>query len=256
MSRRGSGIVSLILFVLAAQAAQADSPDAPVIPRPKHPEPQITTQPKAPGVRDIATTPPKPMIAGTTACDRLTANADDPAHIGDTVPFYAIDARAAIAACRQALKASPTNARFALGLGLALDKARRYGEAMTAYRKALDLGSATAVAEIGSLYHFGGGVPVDGGQAAKLYQEAIDKGSTLALTNLGLLYADGLGVKQDYAKAVKLLEAALAKGEIYSYSELGRRRRHQGPRQSGLALSAGRRSRRAGCELCIGAAPA
>src|SRR5205814_703374 len=139
-------------------------PRAPVIPKPKPLVPQTTTVPKVPGVRDIATTPPKPTVAGATRCDQLTANADDVSHLGDAVPFYAIDARAAIAACRHALKASPTTARFAFGLGLALDKGRQYDKAMTAYRKAVDLGSVAAITQLGTLYHFGGGVPIDGAE--------------------------------------------------------------------------------------------
>jgi TPR repeat protein len=83
--------------------------------------------------------------------------------------------------------------------------ARRYPEAVAAWRKAADQGHARAQNGLGVLYRDGLGVAKDLKQAARWFQAAANNGYAYAMFNLGLAYRDGAGVARDDVEAYKWL---------------------------------------------------
>lgn len=155
-------------------------------------------------------------------CDTLAASPYDPATpAGTGVPFAKIDADAAIAACAEAVKAAPDDARRQAQLGRAYDKANRTPEAIATYEAAIADGSLTALVSLGAIYEGGYGVPVDGAKALGYYQQAADAGLPMGIATLGSLYEQGIGVPQDYARAAQLYKKAADAGSGYGAAALG-----------------------------------
>ncbi|GAA5807862.1 hypothetical protein MFLAVUS_001241 [Mucor flavus] len=108
-------------------------------------------------------------------------------------------------------------------------KAAKYGsgEAQNILGKMYERGLGCvmdAIANIGSMYHYGRGVPVNYTKALNIYQKADDCGS--ALNHIGLLYQNGLGVNQSHSKAMLYFKRAEdlecedsynSIGEVYKY---------------------------------------
>ena len=115
-----------------------------------------------------------------TECDRLAAGPDDPKRVAPAVYDDAVDGKAAEAACRKALKASPDVARFRYQLGRALEAEEDYDAAMAAYEQAFDNGYAAAADAEGMLFDYGLGREIDYDKAAELYQRALDAGDLFA----------------------------------------------------------------------------
>jgi Sel1 repeat/TIR domain len=89
------------------------------------------------------------------------------------------------------------------------------------YEKAAAKGDASAMFNLGVLYHNGQGVAQDYVKAREWYEKAAAKGDASAMFNLGLLYHNGFGVAQDYAKAREWYEKAAAKGQASAMFNLG-----------------------------------
>ena len=89
------------------------------------------------------------------------------------------------------------------------------------YEKAAAKGDASAMFNLGVLYHNGQGVAQDYAKAREWYEKAAAKGDESAMFNLGLLYHNGFGVAQDYAKARAWYEKAAAKGQASAMFNLG-----------------------------------
>jgi TPR repeat protein len=85
---------------------------------------------------------------------------------------------------------------YAFGRGVPQDDA----EAVSWYRKAAELGNASAQFNLGVMYHFGQGVPQDGAEAVSWYRKAAEQGHAGAANNLAVCYEKGLG-PQDHAQA-------------------------------------------------------
>src|SRR5262245_14719527 len=83
------------------------------------------------------------------------------------------------------------------------------------YENAAAKGDASAMFNLGVLYHNGQGVAQDYAKAREWYEKAAAKGDASAMFNLGLRYDNGRGGTQDYAKAREWYEKAQAKGEEY-----------------------------------------
>lgn len=112
-------------------------------------------------------------------CDRLAANPSDasskwPPGVG----FWSISGGAAERACRTALVANPTTARFIYQLGRSLHRQDKYTEALELYEKARALGYAAANEGLAVLYDNGLGVSSDSGKAAQ-YRRDKEKGDAL-----------------------------------------------------------------------------
>ena len=74
-----------------------------------------------------------------------------------------------------------------------------YATALRLWRPLAEQGDAGMQALVGSMYHYGEGIPQDYAQAAAWYRKAADQGFAMAQVNLGVLYALGLGVREDKA---------------------------------------------------------
>jgi len=80
------------------------------------------------------------------------------------------------------------------------------------FRKAADLGDATAMLNLGAMYQLGNHVKEDLEKAVYWYRIAAEKGNPSAMYNLGRMYERGHGVPKDLAKAKELYQKAAAKG--------------------------------------------
>ena len=89
------------------------------------------------------------------------------------------------------------------------------------YRRAGDLGHASAQNNIGQMYKIGEGVPQDHAEAVKWYKKAAEKGDAQAQSNLGIAYFKGRGIPQDYAEAVKWTRKAAEQGVVIAQFNLG-----------------------------------
>jgi TPR repeat protein len=146
----------------------------------------------------------------TGDCDRLAGIPGDlnlpPGLAG--VPFEKIDGKQAVAACRLALKANPSQPRFIFQLGRSLQAAGNPSEAAKYYRQAADLGYAAALTSLANLHADGRGVARDDARAVELYRQAVERGDQRALPGLGSMYERGRGVSRDYSIALRYYQQA------------------------------------------------
>src|SRR6201987_1123537 len=181
--------------------------------------------------------------ADLVLCDRVAADPSDPdkpADVKGVAEIAAADIATALKFCKK-VAGSSRRAMYALGRAYAANQ--QMGEAMTAWRKAADKGSTSAMVELGVAYGTGSGVARDEEAARKLFQRAAEGGNPRGVTNLaalggsaaatnparsrellskaaennaeaqyqlGLMLADGTGVPQDDAGARALFENAAA----------------------------------------------
>jgi TPR repeat protein len=152
-------------------------------------------------------TPVKAQSADLVLCDRLAADPadpDKPADIKGTPDVAPSDIATAIKYCRVAAGAS-RRALYQLGRAYAANG--QLPEAMTAWRKAADKGSTSAMVELGVLYGTGAGVAKDEAQARRLFERAAEAGNPRGVTNLAALSGGG-GAAADPARARELLAKA------------------------------------------------
>ncbi len=110
--------------------------------------------------------------ADLVLCDRLAADPSDPDKPADVkgVPeVAAADIATAIKFCKQAAGGS-RRALYQLGRAYAANQ--QTGEAASAWRRAADKGSTSAMVELGVLYGTGSGVAKDEAAARKLFERA------------------------------------------------------------------------------------
>ncbi|WP_050401407.1 tetratricopeptide repeat protein [Bradyrhizobium embrapense] len=141
--------------------------------------------------------------ADLVLCDRLAADPTDPDKPADVkgVPEIApADVATAIKYCAVAAKSS-RRAMYELGRAYAAN--RQTAEAMSAWRRAADKGSTSAMVELGVLYGNGTGVARDEAQARKLFERAAQAGNARGVSNLAAL--GGGGAAADPARARELL---------------------------------------------------
>src|SRR5215468_5713817 len=151
--------------------------------------------------------------ADLVLCDRIAADPSDPdkpAGVKGVAEIAAADIATAIKFCRQASTAS-RRAMYQLGRAYAAE--RQMQQAMTAWRKAADKGSTSAMVELGVLYGTGAGVAKDEAQARKLFEHAAEAGNPRGVANLAAL-GGGAASSSDPARARELLgKAAEANAE-------------------------------------------
>src|SRR5450631_3381729 len=151
--------------------------------------------------------PARAQSADLVLCDRLAADASDPdkpADVKGVADVAPPDISTAIKYCRNAAGAS-RRALYQLGRAYAAN--RQLPEAMTAWRKAADKGSTSAMVELGVAYGTGAGVARDEAQARKLFERAAEAGNPRGVTNLAALSGGG-GAPADPARARQLLAKA------------------------------------------------
>ncbi len=128
-------------------------------------------------------------------------------------------AAAALAALLLLLPIAPARADFAAGV--AAFEAGDYAAAAAQWRPLAEAGDAAAMRNMGHLYRWGRGVPVDMAAALRWYRAAAELGFARAQANLAALYLNGEGVKLDYAEARKWFEAAARQGHAVAQYNLG-----------------------------------
>lgn len=102
----------------------------------------------------------------------------------------------------------------------ALDK-NDLNEAIKLLREASDLGDAFAQAFLGTMYHFGQGVPKNQLEAVRLYKSSALQGLAWGQINLGHAYEKGDGVPQNYSQARLLYSLAAKQGHPRAKADLG-----------------------------------
>ena len=126
------------------------------------------------------------------------------------------DFAAAIAEWRPLANGGDPTAQFNLGVlyeygqGVPLDPA----EAARWYRLGAEQGNAFAQKALGVLYNAGKGVEKDDAEAVRWYRSAAEQDFPEAQFNLGMSYAKGEGVAQDRAEAHFWLSVAANSGEV------------------------------------------
>ena len=110
--------------------------------------------------------------------------------------------------------ANDPRALFALGVmymrGVGVDAAMDQGAAF--YRRAADLGYASAQYNLGLAYFNGRGVEKDVEQSAAWWRKAADQGHAVAQYNLGAILWSGNGVVQDQAEGMHWFREAKTNG--------------------------------------------
>jgi TPR repeat protein len=157
-------------------------------------------------------------------CDRLAAHPDDPdkpANIKGSFDIAEPDIPAAMKACKAAAEAHDAPRRIWFELGRAYEFNQQPAEAVSAYRKAVEAGSTTAMVGLGALYANGNGVKADLGEARKLFERAAAGGDSLGMTNLGSMYGAGIGVPVNFAKARIWFAKAVAANSADAMFQLG-----------------------------------
>jgi len=158
--------------------------------------------------------------ADLVLCDRLAADPadpDKPKDVKGTPEIAASDIATAIKFCRVA-SASSRRAMYQLGRAYAANK--QAAEAVSAYRKAADKGSTSAMVELGVMLGTGSGVAKDEAQARKLFERAAEAGNPRGVTNLAALPNTG-GAPTDAAKSRAMLMRAAEKNSAEAQFQLG-----------------------------------
>jgi TPR repeat protein len=153
-------------------------------------------------------------------CDRLAGDRLDAQGVGPGVLSGRIDVAKALPACELAAKDQPGSGRFNYQLARVYSALGRNNEAMSAYRKAADLGYTRAVWALGyrALYV----PPTDPAKGLDLLERAAAVGDVYAIHTLGQTYYEGRGVAKDLEKARKFFETAARMGHTFSMNSLGR----------------------------------
>jgi hypothetical protein len=98
---------------------------------------------------------------------------------------------------------------------------RDYSEAMRWFTMAAGQGDAVAEDDVGELYFFGHGVPVDYATAMVWYRRSAAQGNATAQDGIGALYARGQGVAVNYAEALKWFHLSADQGNSDAANWLG-----------------------------------
>jgi TPR repeat protein len=158
--------------------------------------------------------------ADLVLCDRVAADPADPDKPKDVKGVAEIapsDIATAIKFCRTA---SATSRRALYQLGRAYATNKQVSEAASAYRKAADKGSTSAMVELGVMLGTGAGVPKDEAQARKLFERAAEAGNPRGVTNLAAISNTG-GAPADPVKSRAMLMRAAEKNSPEAQYQLG-----------------------------------
>ena len=88
-----------------------------------------------------------------------------------------------------------------------------FKKAVSYYEKAVDLGSADAMNNLGFCYEEGKGVDQNYGKALELYTKAAEKNHARAQYHIATFYEKGCGVKKNWKTAKEWYEKAAANGD-------------------------------------------
>jgi uncharacterized protein len=158
--------------------------------------------------------------ADLVLCDRIAADPadpDKPADVKGTAEIAQSDIATAIKFCKIA-SASSRRALYELGRAYAAN--RQMPEAISAWRKAADKGSTSAMVELGVVLGTGSGAPKDQAEARKLFERAAEAGNPRGVTNLAALSASG-STPSGPVKARALLSKAAETNSAEAQYQLG-----------------------------------
>lgn len=106
---------------------------------------------------------------------------------------------------------------FQYGLGRPVDAP----QARQWYVKAANEGCPYGARNVAGMYETGEGGPVDPQEALKWYLKAVDLGDGVSATSAGMFYQHGTGVPVDYAKAMQLYEVGVAAHDPAALNQIG-----------------------------------
>ena len=164
--------------------------------------------------------PARAQSADLVLCDRIAADPTDPdkpADVRGAAQIAPSDIATAIKFCKVA-SASSRRALYQLGRAYAANQ--QLLDAISAYRKAADKGSTSAMVELGMLFATGAGVARDEAQARKLLERAAEAGNPRAITNLAALSKD-TGAPSDPTRSRALLAKAADANSAEAQYQLG-----------------------------------
>ena len=145
--------------------------------------------------------------ADLVLCDRLAADPADPDKPADVKGVNAIAPGDIATAIRFCKIASTSSRRAMYQLGRAYLASNQQGDAQSAFRKAADKGSSSAMVELGVMYGTGNGVARDEAQARKLFERAAEAGNPRGVSNLAAV-SGSAGVSADPTRSRALLAKA------------------------------------------------
>ena len=96
-----------------------------------------------------------------------------------------------------------------------------FSKAFDAFQKAADEGDNRADFELGVMYLYGRGIPLDDGKAFNSFEKAAKKGNLGGVFMLGRMYIEGIGTKQDKDKAIAVYTKAADAGKPFFQYLLG-----------------------------------
>lgn len=112
--------------------------------------------------------------------------------------------------------------KAAIALGFLYDTvSNQYQEALKSYQFATFKSSAVAAFDLGLIYEYGKGVPVNSEKARALYRQAAEHGMSKAMSQLAGLYFMGQGGPQDAQKALQWYTKAAHLGDSEALYQLG-----------------------------------
>jgi uncharacterized protein len=164
--------------------------------------------------------PGRTQSADLVLCDRIAADPSDPdkpADVKGSPEIAQSDIATAIKFCKIA-SASSRRAMYELGRAYAAN--RQMPEAVSAWRKAAEKGSTSAMVELGVVLGTGSGIAKDQSEARKLFERAAQAGNPRGVTNLAALSADA-GTPSDPGKARALLAKAAEANSAEAQYQLG-----------------------------------
>lgn len=164
--------------------------------------------------------PGRTQSADLVLCDRIAADPSDPdkpADVKGSPEIAQSDIATAIKFCKIA-SASSRRAMYELGRAYAAN--RQMPEAVSAWRKAAEKGSTSAMVELGVVLGTGSGIAKDQSEARKLFERAAQAGNPRGVTNLAALSADA-GTPSDPGKARALLAKSAEANSAEAQYQLG-----------------------------------
>lgn len=152
--------------------------------------------------------------APATMCDTAAAFPYDNGRQAQGVGFNALNPSVAIPQCVDAIARYPNSGRLHFQLGRALEKANRLAEAITAYRRASEVGHGGGYNNLGELYRDGKGLPRDLVQAEQLFRQGAALKYPEAQFNLANMLLKAPMNVGNVEQARQLLSAAVAAGYV------------------------------------------
>ena len=96
-----------------------------------------------------------------------------------------------------------------------------FAKAFAAFQKAADEGDSRADFELGVMYLYGRGIPLDDDKAFNSFAKSANKGNLGGVFMLGRMYIEGIGTEQDKDKAITIYAKAADAGKPFFQYLLG-----------------------------------